>query len=154
MVRNYEETLKNTQDYRIAWHDKVIPQLEKVLNHILKETKLPAKVVIKDGMKNLNMIYLSLGHDYSGIAEKLEDSDATRPMIKSKGSLVFQELFNGKILIMIMFPFIEGYGQPHPPKTLEILRPHELTDPFIVRYVETFVKEIIESRRCQMWVLR
>lgn len=143
-VSDYEEVLKNTAHNRSEWPKKLIPQLKKVLNHIIKETGLHAKVVVKDGMENLNMVYLSLGQAYSGIAEKVEDSDLKRRLIKSKGSLVFQELFNGKILIMIMFPFIEGYGQPHPPKTLEILRPHELTNPFIVRYVETFLQEIIQ----------
>jgi len=45
---------------------------------------------------------------------------------------------------MIMYPYIEGYGQPKPPKTLEIVRPEELTEGFLIRYVEEFLKDIIE----------
>ena len=39
---------------------------------------------------------------------------------------------------------MEGYGQPKPPMTLEILRPEEFKPPFVLRYVETFLKEVIE----------
>jgi len=143
-VNKYKSILENTKSYRADWPQSVLPLLTQTLNYIIKETGMDAKVEIKDDMENLTIAALSLGNDYSGIAEKIDDSDAKRQMIKSNGSLVFQQLFNGKILVMIMYPFIEGYGQPRPPKTLEILRPHELTEPFIVRYVETFMKEIIE----------
>ena len=143
-VKHYQQILENTKNYRADWPEMVLPLLEKTLSYIIKETEMDAKVEIKDDMENLTIAALSLGNDYSGIAEKIDDSEAKRQMIKSNGSLVFQQLFNGKILIMIMYPFIEGYGQPRPPKTLEILRPHELTEPFIIRYVETFMQEIID----------
>jgi len=143
-VNNYHEIIANTKSYRADWPTQVIPQLQKVLNNIIKETKLDAKVVLKDTMENLNIVIMSLGQEYSGIAEKIEDSDTNRPMIKNKGALVFQQLFNGKILIMIMMPYIEGYGEPQPPRTVEILRPQELTDMFIIRYVEEFMRAVIE----------
>lgn len=143
-VNNYHEIIENTRSYRADWPAQVIPQLQKVLNNIIKETKIDAKVIVKDNMENLNIVIFSLGQEYSGIAEKIEDSDTNRPMIKNKGQLVFQQLFNGKILIMIMLPYIEGYGQPQPPRTLEILRPQELSDMFILRYVEEFMHAVIE----------
>ena len=43
-----------------------------------------------------------------------------------------------------MTPYIEGYGEPKPPRPIEILRPNELTVGFIIRHVETFLKEITE----------
>ena len=58
MVGNYKEILKNTTQYRAEWRNKVIPQLEKVLNHIIKETGLDGKVVKKDAMENLHMVFL------------------------------------------------------------------------------------------------
>lgn len=143
-TEEYKEIIQNTKNYRADWTATVIPQLQKILNQIIKESSLEAKVILKDAMENLNVVMLSLGQDISGIAEKIEDTEAKRQMIKNNGSLIFQQLFNGKILVMIMYPYIEGYGQPQPPKTLEILRPHELTDPFILRYVEEFLREIIE----------
>jgi hypothetical protein len=74
----------------------------------------------------------------------MEDTGVKRTMIKSNGSLIYQQLFNGKIMVMIVSPYIEGYGQPKPPMTLEILRPDELKAPFIIRHVEAFLRDITE----------
>jgi hypothetical protein len=46
-------------------------------------------------------------------------------------------------MITVMYPFIEGLGNPRPPKNVEILRPAELKPPFLLRHVEEFLKEII-----------
>jgi len=143
-VAKYSEILENTETYRKKWHSDVKKLINSTLEKIIKQTKLNAYVELKDEIENLEVIGLSLGTEISGIAEKLPGNKIKRPFIKSNGSLIFQELFNGKIMIMIMYPYIEGYGQPKPPKTLEILRPHELKGPFIVRYVEEFLQEIIE----------
>ena len=74
----------------------------------------------------------------------MEDTDIKRIMIKTNGALVYQQLFNGKIMIMIVSPSIEGYGEPKPPKMMEILRPEELKTPFILRHIEAFLKDITE----------
>lgn len=142
-VDSYNQILANTDNYRKDWSDHLKPTIVKGLEQIVKATGLKATIEIKDNVKNLEVIVLNLGQDVSGIGEKLEGSDSTRPMIKNKGALVFQQLFNGKLLILIMYPFIEGYGEPRPPRTLEILRPHEMKEPFLLRYVEEFMKEII-----------
>jgi hypothetical protein len=47
-------------------------------------------------------------------------------------------------MVMIAPPYIEGYGEPKPPTTIEILRPEELKTPFILRHLETFFKDITE----------
>jgi hypothetical protein len=49
-----------------------------------------------------------------------------------------------KIMVMIVSPHIEGYGDPKPPLSLEILRPDELKVPFILRHIETFLRDITE----------
>ena len=114
------------------------------LNKIIDETKLSAYVEVKDDIENLEVINFSLGTEVSGIAEKLPGNKSKRPFIKSNGSLIFQQLFNGKVMMMIMYPFIEGYGQPKPPLTLEILRPEEFKEEFVFNYVEKFMQEVIE----------
>lgn len=143
-VGNYKSILKNTHNYRKDWSEGLKTMIVDNLNKIIKKTKLSAYVEVKDDIENLEVINLSLGTEVSGIAERLPGNKSKRPFIKSNGTLIFQQLFNGKLMIMIMYPFIEGYGQPKPPMTLEILRPEELKPVFIVRYVETFLKEVIE----------
>ena len=142
-VDAYNQILSNTENYRKDWADHLSPMITKGLEQIVKATGLKAEVEVKDNVKNLEVIVLNLGQDVSGIGEKLEGSNSTRPMIKNKGALVYQQLFNGKLLVLIMYPFIEGYGEPRPPRTLEILRPHEMKEPFLLRHVEEFMNEII-----------
>jgi len=143
-VATYNGILKNTENYRKAWSKELKKQITDKLNKIIDETKLSAYVEVKDDIENLEVINFSLGTEISGIAEKLPGSKSKRPFIISNGSLIFQQLFNGKVMMMIMYPFIEGYGQPKPPLTVEILRPEEFKDEYVFNYVEQFLQEVIE----------
>jgi len=144
-VNKYKQVLENTGKYRLAWHSDVKPMLSKTLEEILKQSDLPkAEIITRDNIENLEAVILELGRSSSGISENVEDSGVKRTMIKSNGSLIYQQLFNGKIMVMILSPHIEGYGQPKPPLTLEILRPDELKVPFIIRHMEAFLKDITD----------
>jgi hypothetical protein len=144
-VNKYKQVLDNTARYRIAWHDSIKPMLISTLEEILKQADLPkAEIIVKDNIDNLEAVVLDLGRSSSGISENLEDSGVQRTMIKSNGSLIYQQLFNGKVMVMLLSPNIEGYGQPKPPITLEILRPDELKAPFIIRHMEAFMKDITD----------
>ncbi|MEE9437885.1 MAG: hypothetical protein V3V14_02725 [Saprospiraceae bacterium] len=140
----YKTVLKNTEDYRKKWPKKMKPLIIKTLKDILKQTEIKAKIEEQDKIENLEAIILDLGRSASGISENLEATDIKRAMIKNNGALIYQQLFNGKVMIMTMAPYIEGYGEAKPPKPLEILRPEELTHSFIIRHVELFLKEITE----------
>ena len=143
-VEKYNSILTNTKNYRLDWKQGLKDMIVKTLDEIIKETNMNAYVEHKDDIENLEVITLSLGTEISGIAERFPGNKTKRPFIKSNGALIFQQLFNGKIMIMIMYPFIEGYGQPKPPRTLEILRPEELKEAFILRYTEEFFRDVIE----------
>lgn len=143
-VDQYNTILANTENYRKAWNKKLKPMIKKALESQIKETGLNAKVDVKDNIQNLEVIACSLGHGNSGIAEKIPDSESTRPFLKSNGALIYQQLFNGKVMIMIMYPYIENYGDPKPPKTIEILRPEEFKEPYITRHLEEFIREMID----------
>lgn len=144
-VNKYKQVLDNTNKYREAWHGEVKPMLIKTLEEILKQSDLPkAEIIIKDNIENLESVVLDLGRSSSGISENVDDSGVKRTMIKSNGSLIYQQLFNGKIIVMLVSPHIEGYGQAKAPMSLEILRPDELKVPFIIRHMESFLKDITD----------
>jgi hypothetical protein len=138
-----KETLANTKNYRKQWEPKVKPLILNTLTKVNKKTKLGANVEVKENLENLEVLILNLGKEESGIQEIIPDSKLKRQLIKSNGALVFQQLFNGKIMVMIIYPHIEGYGEPRPPKNLEIVRPDELNEGYILRYCDEFIKEII-----------
>lgn len=143
-ANDYKLILSNTQNYRKQWPKKMKPLIIKTLEEILKQTGIKGEVDIQDNIENLEAVVLNLGRSASGISENLENTDIKRAMIKNNGALIYQQLFNGKVMIMVVSPYIEGYGEPKPPKPLEILRPGELTQSFIIRHVETFLKDITE----------
>jgi hypothetical protein len=144
-VNKYKQILENTNVYRMAWHEKIKPMLIENLTQLLQTAMLPkAEVIIRENIENLEAVILDLGRSSSGISENLEKTGVKRTMVKFNGSLVYQQLFNGKIMIMVMTPYIEGYGEPKAPITLEILRPDELSIPFVIRHLETFFKDIAE----------
>jgi hypothetical protein len=140
-VEQYKSVLENTNNYRQTWKDSLKNDIMTALELMCKETGLNAKVGIKTGLENLEAITLSFGDTKSGMYQKVSD-DIQRHMIKNNGVLIYQQLFNGKIIVLINYPFIESYGTPSPPKTIAIYRPEELKTPFLTRHLEEFVTEI------------
>lgn len=143
-VNNYVKVLQNTIEYRKAWAGELKPLIESVLKDFLAQSGLKGEVRVQDKIENLESVMLDLGKSHSGISESMDDTDIKRTMIKSNGALIYQQLFNGKIMVMVLNPHIEGYGDPKAPITLEILRPEELKSGFMLRHLETFLKNITE----------
>jgi len=139
-INQYNNIRNNTKNYREEWHKTIKPMLKENLQKIINETGLDAEVEEKEEMGNLEAIVFSLGQENSGICQNI--GKVERPLIRQNGMLVYQQLFNGKILIMVINPAIEGLGQPQPPKNIEILRPEELKATFLIRHVETLISDI------------
>ncbi len=111
------------------------------LRSLLESGGLTAKVQEVSDIQNLEAVILTLGTSESGLSEDVGNG-LRRDLIKQNGSLVYQQLFNGKILVLINMPYIEKYGQPQPPKTIAIYRPEELKEPYFQRHVETFITDV------------
>ncbi len=140
-VERYKEALQNTQNYRKIWKKGLKKNIAEHLRLLAEAGGLPAKVQAVEDIQNLEAVVLTLGTSESGLGESVGD-DLRRDLIKQNGSLVYQQLFNGKILVLINLPFIEKYGQPQPPKTIAVYRPEELKEPYFQRHVETFVTDV------------
>lgn len=140
-VEHYKEVLDNTQRYREVWKTSLRQTVIDRLTELATAGGLECTIEERADIENLEAIVLTLGHSESGLGEPV-GSDLRRDLIKHNGSLVYQQLFNGKILVLINFPFIEKYGQPQPPKTIAIYRPEELKDAYILRHLETFMTDV------------
>lgn len=140
-VSQYKEILANTESYRKVWKESKCAEIEQMLKELNEVIGLDAHVETRSEIENLEAIVLTLGQSKSGIYQKVNE-DVNRHLLKHNGSLVYQQLFNGKIIVLINYPFIENYGQPRPPKTLAIYRPEELRGPYFVRHLEEFVHDI------------
>jgi hypothetical protein len=140
-VERYKEVLENTEHYRTFWREHLKPNLIAHLRRAAEFVGLACSVEERAEIQNLEAVVLSLGHSQSGLGEPLGEG-VHRDLIKHNGSLVYQQLFNGKIMVMVNYPYIERYGQPQPPKTLAIYRPEEIKEPYIIRHLEAFISEI------------
>lgn len=142
-VKKYKEIRNNTTAYREVWNTELKDKLVKLLEDTCQKVGLEATIEHRDQIKNLGAVILSLGKTHSGIYEELENN-MKRQFVRANGMLVYQQLFNGKIIVMIVYPLIEGVGEPAPSKMIAIYRPEEMQPPFIIRHLEEFVKEITE----------
>lgn len=142
-VQHLKTILQNTHDYRNEWGARLKQYIIDTITEMTTAVELDVDVEIRDQIENLEAIVISLGKRNSGISERLED-DLSRPFIRHGGILVYQQLFNGKVLVMINYPYIEGYGEPRPPKNIAIYRPEEIQRPYLLRHLEELVKEVAE----------
>jgi hypothetical protein len=143
-VNAYKKILDNTIEYRKDWKEGLKDMIIDTLNYINDSTKLGGKVIVRDHIENMEAVVLDLGRVHSGMRELIQDSDIKKTIVKTQGGLIYQQLFNGKVMVMIVYPYIDGYGEPRPPKNVEILRPEELKQGFILRHFQEFIKEITE----------
>ncbi len=140
-VTHYQEILSNTLKYRETWQSTLKEEIRQFLERTSAQVQLACSVEVRADIKNLESVALSLGSAPSGLGEPVGDG-LHRDLIKQNGSLLYQQLANGKILVLINYPFIEKYGQPQPPKTIGIYRPEELKEPYCLRHLEAFIVEI------------
>ncbi len=143
VVKNLDKVMQNTQDYRDQWEATHKNLIISTLEHLISSAGIQGEVVINDNYEGLEAISLALQTKDSGIYERISDK-TKRALIRNGGVLTYHQLFNGKIGILIGYPYIEGIGQPKMPKTLEIVRPDELKEIHVLRHVEMFINEIAE----------
>ncbi len=140
-VKQYQQVLQNTLDFRVEWVTlkELIMNKLSALNEI---SKLGALVEVRDDFENMEAIVFDLGIEESGISSRL-NHNIKKALVKNRGTLVYQQLFNGKVMVLIQYPSIEGFGEQRQPKTISIYRPDEISEPFIVRHLEEFMQEIL-----------
>mgnify|MGYP001203997937 CR=1 FL=1 len=140
-VDRYQEVLHNTKRYRETWQQSLKQVIIDQLTALSAASGLAGTIEVRSDIANLEAVTFSLGSVASGLSEPVGNG-IKRDLIKNNGNLIYQQLFNGKVLVLINFPFIEKYGQPQPPKTIAIYRPEELKEPYFLRHMETFVADI------------
>jgi hypothetical protein len=140
-VEKYKEIVQNTRSYRDAWKTGLKDNIIQKLLECIEQTGMDAEIEVRADMENLEAVVLNLGDAKSGMYTQVNE-DIKRHLIKHKGALIYQQLFNGKVIVLIQYPFIENYGQPRQPKTIAIYRPEEVRAPYIIRHLEQFITEI------------
>lgn len=135
-IAAYRKILDNTPVFRNAWTTSVKDQIHGYLSNFLSASGLSGKVVLNTDMENLESLTLDLGRSSSGIGHSRDSAEIRNVMIKNNGGLIFQQLFNGKIMVMVLQPHIEGYGERKEPQFVEIVTPEEINENRVYEHLE------------------
>ncbi len=131
--------------HRNHWHQSTKPQLEETF-HFLKKNLAPGFGLFYDVnifAKNLEAVVYSLGSAYSGIVQEDDESDTA--YLKHFGHLVFGQLHNGEISVIISLPFVEELVMNTEPEiVLATLKPSELVQSKILDLFRDFLAKIVE----------
>ena len=115
-VQQYKDIVENTTIYRQVWKDSLKTNIINQLTEIAKAIELNVVITVRQEMENLEAIMFSLGNEDSGLVHEEEGKPALA-LKKHNGSLIYQQLFNGKVVVM--FEVLA----PHPVNTAETTAP-------------------------------
>ena len=138
----YKSLLTTVDAYRAEWEKKLKKFIIKECKAILAATEIEADVDSESTVQGLEAITLKLGMRRSGIYQKM-DSGEKKSVWKDHGSLIFGQLFNGKIQVWMTYPILEGLMEPRQPKMIGIYAPPEFNDALVLSNVEFFLNELI-----------
>ncbi len=136
----YQQVLMNTTVFRKAWTVSVKEKIRNTLQDFIASSGLNARIIENTDMENLESITMDLGRSSSGIAQSKDTAEIRNFMIKNNGGLIYQQLFNGKIMAMVNQPHIEGYGERKEPQFVEIVTPDEINEVLVLEHVEIMLE--------------
>jgi hypothetical protein len=143
-VVKYKNMLNQVAQWRSTWSKELKTFILTEVTKLLEATGLEATVNEEEKIKGLESITIMLGNKKSGIYEMAGDGNERKDFFKEYGTLVYSQLFNGKVQVWMTYPFIEGLIEPRPPKLIGIYAPPEFNEALIIGHVETFLKDLIE----------
>lgn len=143
-VVKYKNMLDQVSQWRATWSKNLKKFILKEVTKLLDATGLEATVNEEEKIKGLESITIMLGNKKSGIYEMAADGNERKDFFKEYGTLVYSQLFNGKVQVWMTFPFIEGLIEPRPPKLIGIYAPPEFNESLIIGHMEVFMKDLIE----------
>ncbi len=142
-VEKYKHMLDKVLTWRTAWDDSLKKFILSELKKLLKTTDMEATFSEEEKIKGLESISIKLGNRKSGIYE-IADGNQRKDFFKEYGTMVYSQLFNGKVQVWMSYPFIEGLMEPRPPKLIGIYAPPEFNEDLIISNFESFLNGLIE----------
>jgi len=140
-AQQYRDALQNTTRFRLVWQEGLRQNLVTWLKELAQSINLTVEIEERIEVEGLESVIFSLGLEPSGLKEILEGNNR-RDLMRQNGSLIYQQLFNGKVLVLINLPYIEKYGQPQEPRSVAIFRPDEITEDHAAAHVAEFLNDL------------
>lgn len=90
------------------------------------------------GFTNLDNVSLSFDNTDSGIVEV----QTGQPVSKQGGGLFFGQLYNGSVVVLIVYPAVPNFAQASPPLQVGTYLPSEIDATFVTRTLVQFLDEM------------
>jgi hypothetical protein len=143
LSKAYTDTLEKIQQRRELWKNSTRENIHKVLENILSTAKLKNMNTQKVlGCENLEAVNIGFYQTASGIV--LIDGKEVKSAEKHGGRLYFSQAYNGKIFVIILYPYIDDYVDQMDNNLIGTHEPEEFSNELIVNYFEKFMSEMIK----------
>lgn len=138
--QNYQAARQQVLDRQESWQNEVKAFIRQSLEALKMQNQLDGEIKEENKITNIEAIYLDLGQTKTEIQVK---NGAERKTLKrSEGSLMYSQLYNGKISVWIRYPKIQKLMKRKAPKVLDVYEPLELTAEQIEAHVKIFYEEL------------
>ena len=141
-VEHYRNGQSQVEENRTLWTEVTKPRLLDTLNRFIKHFELNCKIQEVNTYRNYEAVNLTFGNSRSGIVKEKENE--TKHFNKFGGALSFSQSCNGRIDVLVLFPFIEEITDKTDKKVLVQVPPGDIDEPFIFRQISKFLSEIMK----------
>lgn len=143
IAERIEQLQRRVDERRDVWSQTTKDRIHEHLEDVCKETHLGLRVTENDLCKNYSSVQLIFGILPSGIVQYTQGGGG-HAFTKHGGYLNFAQTICGKIVVAVVYPFVEKFDVKKEPTTLLIGRhePEEMSEDLVMACVVRFMEEI------------
>lgn len=143
---NYTDCLSKVEARRQLWETETKEIIYNSLTQITKDYKFQWHVQRLEHLTNYQTINISFNNLNSGISEKEYDKAGklvhAKSYIKHGGYMAYCQSFNGKVNVLIVYPYIEEWVTQKEAKVIATIEPKEISNEKILQHLVQFLNEM------------
>ncbi len=140
----YLSTLTKTSERRKLWTSETKNIIIETLTAIQKTFKMGWRIQKLEQTENYQTINIHIDNHSSGIIQTNNNGTSIKSFTKYGGYLAYCQSYNGKINVIIGFPYIEEWVSQMDIKVIATIEPNEVTEELITNNIIHFLKTMEE----------
>ena len=138
----YQTLLQCTGAHQARWNATIKEFIYQCLSELASSPK-PLKAIKDESVRNFDTVCVGFIPSPTNIVIKI--GQGAQGLTKFGGFLFYSQVYNGKVLVGISYPYVEKLQDQVPNKGLALLDPEEITEIKILEHVELFLKELFKN---------
>ncbi|HEY5750386.1 MAG TPA: hypothetical protein VIU12_30185 [Chryseolinea sp.] len=135
-----------TQQRRDLWKSQTKGQVLSILNAVKDEYKTLFYTQAVDAIKNQEFVNLHLLQRHSNIFEIDERGDGSKSIhayLIDGGYLVYTQAVNGRIYVIISYPYVAGIIERIQDKVVGCYEPSDISEKLVLDHVKQYLDEML-----------